>query len=84
VILEGKTFAGRERDTLAVKHYFQALEQVEQWLEAGSPITEERVRKLHAIIYAGRRVKATPYRHGQNVIRDGAGGIVYLPLSFCL
>ena len=79
VILDGKTFAGRERDTLEVKHYFQALEQVEQWLEAGAAVTEERVRKLHAILYAGRRAKATPYRDGQNVIRDLAGGIVYLP-----
>jgi Fic family protein len=33
VILDGKTFAGRERDTLEVKHYFQVLEQVEQWPE---------------------------------------------------
>jgi cell filamentation protein, protein adenylyltransferase len=79
VILDGKTFAGRERDTLEVKHYFQALEQVEQWLEAEAPITEERVQKLHAVIYAGRRAKATPYRDGQNVIRDSTGGIVYLP-----
>lgn len=79
VILDGKTFAGRERDTLEVKHYFQALEQVEQWLESAAPITEERIRKLHAVIYAGRRSKATPYRDGQNVIRDLAGGIVYLP-----
>ena len=79
VILDGKTFLGRERDTLEVKHYFQALEQVEQWLETEAEITEERVRKLHAVIFAGRRAKATPYRDGQNVIRDMAGGIVYLP-----
>lgn len=37
------------------------------------------MRKLHAVIYTGRRAKATPYRDGQNVIRDTAGGIVYLP-----
>jgi Fic family protein len=79
VILDGKTFSGRECDTLEVKHYFQALEQVEQWLEAAAPITDERVRKLHAVIYAGRRAKATPYRDGQNVIRDMAGRTVYLP-----
>ena len=38
VILDGKSFAGRERDTLEVKHYFQALEQVEQWLESHASI----------------------------------------------
>ena len=79
VILDGKSFAGRERDTLEVKHYFQALEQVEQWLESHASINEERLRKLHAVLFAGRRAKATPYRDGQNVIRDSAGGIVYLP-----
>jgi Fic family protein len=79
VILDGKTYVGRERDTLEVKHYFQALEQIEQWIETGAAISEERVRKLHAIIYGGRQVKATLYRDGQNVIRDSAGGIVYLP-----
>ena len=79
MILDGKSFAGRERDTLEVKHYFQALEQVEQWLESHASINEERLRKLHAVLFAGRRAKATPYRDGQNVIRDSAGGIVYLP-----
>ena len=79
VILDGKTFAGRERDTLEVKHYYQALEMLEKWLEAQTPITEERVPKLHAVIYAGRRAKTSPYRDGQNVIRDKSGGIVYLP-----
>lgn len=79
VILEGKTFTGRKGDTLEVKHYYQALEQVEQWLDAEAPIPEERVRKLHAVIYEGRRARATPYREGQNAIRDITGGIVYLP-----
>jgi Fic family protein len=79
VILEGKAFPGRERDTLEVKHYFQALEQVEAWVADGMLITEERIHKLHAIIYSGKRARATPYRDGQNVIRDSAGGIVYLP-----
>jgi Fic family protein len=54
-ILEGQAFPGRERDTLEVKHYFQALEQVETWVEEGAPVTEERIRKLHAVVYSGRR-----------------------------
>ena len=79
VVLEGKAFPGRERDTLEVKHYFQALEQVETWVESGQAVSEEYIRKLHALIYRGKRALLTPYRDGQNVIRDSAGGIVYLP-----
>lgn len=79
VVIEGKQFPGRERDTLEVQHYFQALAQIEEWVEQELPVTEARIQKLHALIYAGKRAKPTPYRDGQNVIRDGIGGIVYLP-----
>jgi Fic family protein len=79
VIIEGRAFPGRERDTLEVKRYFQALDQVEGWVDEGVPVTDERIRRLHAILYSGKRARPTPYRDGQNVIRDSAGGIVYLP-----
>jgi Fic family protein len=79
VLIEGREFPGRERDTLEVQHYFQALAQIEEWVEQGVAITEERIRHLHALIYKGKRSRPTPYRDGQNVIRDSAGGIVYLP-----
>ena len=79
VIMEGREFPGRERDTLEVQHYFQALAQIEQWADQGVGITEERIRQLHALIYKGKRSRPTPYRDGQNVIRDSAGGLVYLP-----
>jgi len=79
VVIEGRQFPGRERDMLEVQHYFQALAQVEEWVEQGMTVTEEGIRKLHALIYAGKRARPTSYRDGQNVIRDGAGGIVYLP-----
>ncbi len=79
VIMAGRAFQGRERDALEVKHTFQALEQVEAWVDGSAALTEERVRKLHAVIYQGRRARPTPYRDGQNIIRDGTGGIVYLP-----
>jgi Fic family protein len=48
VLLEGKNFPGRERDTLEVQHYFKALAQVETWVEKDKPITEKRIRQLHA------------------------------------
>ena len=79
VITEGKAFGGRERDTLEVQHYFQALRQVESWADSGLEISEERIRKLHALIFSGMRARPSPYRDGQNVVRDGAGTIIYLP-----
>jgi Fic family protein len=78
-VLEGKAFPGRERDTLEVQHYFKALAQVEAWMEEQKPITAERIRQLHALVYTGKSNRPTPYRDGQNVIKDSAGGIVYLP-----
>jgi Fic family protein len=78
-VLEGKEFPGRERDTLEVQHYFKALAQVEAWVDENKPITEERIRQLHSLVYTGRGRRPTPYRDGQNVIKDSAGGIVYLP-----
>ena len=44
------------------------------------PLTEERIKKLHALIEKGPRARPTPYRTGQNVIRDSSSGaIVYMP-----
>ncbi len=79
VIQQGRRFPGRERDVGEVERYYQALQQMEKWFEGGQKITEERIRKLHAILYSGRRARPTPYRNGQNVIRDGGGNIVYMP-----
>jgi Fic family protein len=76
--MEGRKFPGRERDTLEVQHYFQALAQIESWVDEAKPITEERVRQLHALVFTGKRTRPTVYRDGQNVIRDSAGGLVYL------
>jgi Fic family protein len=55
------------------------LEQVESWLEKRIQIREEYIRKLHAVIFSGKRARPTPYRDGQNAVRDGQGGLVYLP-----
>ena len=79
VIQQGKLFPGRERDVGEVERYYQALQQVEKWVEAKQEITESRIRKIHALLYQGNRARPTPYRDGQNVIRETNGEIVYMP-----
>jgi Fic family protein len=79
VIRQGRLFPGRERDVGEVERYYQALQQVEKWVEGGQQVTETRIRKIHALLYRGRRAKPTPYRDGQNVIREANGEIVYMP-----
>jgi Fic family protein len=82
VIAENQHFPGRERDQDEVRGYYAALDEVERLSNSRAELNETAVRKLHALVMgSGRaRVKPTPYRDGQNVIRDGAtGGIVYMP-----
>ncbi|MBI2191989.1 MAG: Fic family protein [Planctomycetes bacterium] len=81
VIREAKTdFHGRERDVREVKNYWNALLRVEEWAEAKRPVGEDLIRRLHALVEHGPRAKPTPYRDGQNVIRDSASGaVVYMP-----
>ncbi len=81
-VIEGKQahFHGRERDVGEVKNYWNALLRVEEWAAKKMPLTEELIQRLHALIETGARAKPTPYRDGQNVIRDSASGtIIYLP-----
>ncbi len=81
-VIEGKPaqFHGRERDVSEVKNYWNALLRVEEWAAKKMPLTEELIQRLHALIEKGARAKPTPYRDGQNVIRDSASGtIIYLP-----
>ncbi|MFH1446875.1 MAG: Fic family protein [Chloroflexota bacterium] len=79
VIQQGRLFPGRERDVGEVERYYKVLQQVEKWVEGKQNVTEERIRKIHAVLYKGRRAKPTPYRDGQNVIRETNGEIVYMP-----
>lgn len=79
VIQQGRLFPGLERDVKEVKRYYRALQQVEKWVEGGQKITENRIRKIHAVLYSGPKARSTPYRDGQNVIRDSSGGIIYMP-----
>jgi Fic family protein len=82
VIEEGTHIPGRDRDEKEVRGYYAALEYVEQYARTGQGITQQTIQMLHALVIGEgkQRVKPTPYRDGQNVIRDGAtGAIVYLP-----
>jgi len=73
-------FHGRERDVGEVRNYWNALLRVEEWAARGVPLTEELIQRLHALVEHGPRAKPTPYRDGQNVVRDSeSGAIVYLP-----
>lgn len=75
-------FPGRERDEGEVKGYYEALSQVEKWAAASTKVTEKMIQTLHALVMAKGRVsvKPTPYRDGQNVIRDGrTKAIIYMP-----
>ena len=73
-------FQGRERDVSEVRNYWNARLRVEEWAERGRPVTEDLIRRLHALVEKGPRARATPYRDGQNAIRDAASGaLVYLP-----
>jgi Fic family protein len=82
VVENHEHFPGRERDEKEVLGYYAALENVEKLAATGGAITESQVQRLHALVIAGgrTRVKPTPYRDGQNVIRDDrTRRIVYMP-----
>lgn len=75
-------FPGRERDEKEVLGYYAALEKAEAIVGTGTTVSETHIRTLHALVMADGRlkVKPTPYRDGQNVIRDSRSrGIVYMP-----
>jgi Fic family protein len=82
VIAEKQHFPGRAREEKEVLGYYAALAKLEQLAAAGSAVTETHIQTLHALVMAeGRKkVKPTPYRARQNVIRDSrTRGIVYMP-----
>jgi Fic family protein len=79
-VVEGEgNFPGRERDETEVRHYFAALEHVERLGRKKARLTESEIRIIHGLVMTGRRW-ASPYRAGQNVIRDArTGRVVYMP-----
>lgn len=77
--LAGAHFPGRERDEAEVRNYYRALEHVEAIAREQRDITEDDLQRIHGFVMRGRSTPS-PYRDGQNVIRDSASGaIVYLP-----
>jgi Fic family protein len=75
-------FPGRERDQDEVRGYYAALDEVELVTKNRVDVTETVVRRLHALVIGSgkTRVKPTPYRDGQKVIKDsGSRKIGYLP-----
>jgi Fic family protein len=86
VIGADRHFPGRERDEAEVKGYYTALDEVERLVNlpkrSRTKLTAVIVQRLHALIMGGgkKRLRPTPYRDGQNVIRDSrSGAIVYMP-----
>ncbi len=82
LIEQGKHFPGRERDEAEVLGYYAAIERLERFAAQAGDVTDLQVRTLHALVMAGGKAvkKPTPYRGGQNVIRDaGSRGTVYMP-----
>lgn len=76
------TQRAKTRDEKEVLGYFAALDCVAALVEAGSPVRQSDIKLLHAHVMGGgaTRKRGTPYRDGQNVIRESASGsIVYLP-----
>ncbi len=82
-VIEGSGhFPGRERDEKEVLGYYAALAEVEHLAGMRGVVTEKQIQQLHALVMSGgkARVKPTPYRDGQNVIKDSVSrGIVYMP-----
>jgi Fic family protein len=81
-VIQGEHFPSRQRDEQEVLGSYRALDELEKLAAKSTKITEKTVQTLHALVMGGKkgRVKPTPYREGQNVIRDSrSGAIVYLP-----
>lgn len=77
--IAGACFPGRERDETEVRNYYRAIEEVERLAQQVGSLREVDIQRIHGLVMEGQ-AKPTPYRDGQNVIRDGAsGGIVYMP-----
>jgi Fic family protein len=80
VVIETKHFKDRERDEKEVLGYYEALDQITKWSEEKIQLTEQYIQRLHALVMGDRRIKFTPYRDGQNVIRENSTGkIIYMP-----
>lgn len=82
VIEDKQHFPGRERDEKEVLGYYATLEKLGKLTASEDSVSEVHIQTLHALVLAEGRKKSkpTPYRDGQNVIRDSRSrGIVYMP-----
>ncbi len=82
VVLHKEHFPGRERDEKEVLGFYAALDYVEELSAKNSLLDETSMKKIHALVMGNgkKQVRPTPYRDGQNVIRDGVTRkIVYMP-----
>lgn len=82
VIKDNKKIPGKERDEKEVKNYYQAIAEVERLAKKKAGFSEADIQRLHTLVIDGgsTKVKPSPYRDGQNVIKDSLSGkIVYLP-----
>ena len=73
---------GRVRDEKEIKGYYVAIDYIEKLAKTNSPITEDNIKHIHALVSGGGsvKVKNNEYRDGQNVITDSlTGEIVYMP-----
>lgn len=48
--------SGRERDVSEVRSYWNALLRVEEWARKNKPLTEELIRRLHALVGGSPRL----------------------------
>jgi len=79
-VAKGGTFPNRKRDEAEVKNYFLALDYVEELCRGPfDKFSCEMIQTVHGCVMDGKR-KPSPYRDGQNVIREsGSGAIIYMP-----
>ncbi|MFA4904848.1 MAG: hypothetical protein WC600_19165 [Desulfobaccales bacterium] len=77
---EHAEISGRERDVSEVRNYWNALLRVVEWARKKKPLSEDLIKRLHALVERGPRAKPTAYRDGQNAIKNSAtGALIYLP-----
>jgi len=81
-VLEAGGKIGHDRDENEIKGYYSAVNQLEKWAKERIKITEEHIQLIHGFVMSNgnHKIKPTPYREGQNVIRNSlTNGIVYMP-----
>ena len=79
-VVRGGTFANRERDEVEVRHYYAALAYLDDLIaQPNAAFDLTNIQTLHGLVMKGR-AHASPWRDGQNVIRNASdGAIVYMP-----